>query len=760
MEPGRFEVARRGIVINMLERPEAVVEATFGVAGMHCAACVSRVEEALLELPGVEAASVNLAMGEAHIRCRSELPELEVLESTISRIGFSHVGMLGPQQVATPADAGLLPRLCVAVLLAMGVVGSSLVVPASWWRDVVQLVMVLPIVFWCGQTFLSGAWRAARRGRADMDALVALGALAALGGSAAITFRRDWFGDAVSTHCVPAAMIVSFMLAGRLLEQRARGKTTAAIQKLLSLQAPLASVLRNGEERECPVADVGVGEQVVVRPGERIPVDGVVVEGGSAVDESMVTGEALSVRRSVGDTVIGGTISQTGRMIVRTERVGDETMLAQITALVRDAQGTRAPIARIADRISRRFVPAVLLLAVGTLACWLWALPAEPELAIVATVSVLVVACPCALGLATPTAVAVAMGRGAEMGVLFRDGQSLEGSAELHTVFLDKTGTLTEGRPTVVEIREQAEFAAEEVLSLAAALEHDSQHPLAHAIVEEARKRGCSWPDVSDFEAVHGEGVRGLVEEREVLVGSAGFLSRNGVKIDEAGLAKHTGTLVCVAVDGVSVGSLELDDPLRGTAIAAVAALQAAGLDVVLVSGDRTVVVQRVAREVGSGEFHSELLPDEKHDAVSQRQQLGQRVAMVGDGINDAPALARADIGFALGTGTDIAIEAGDVTIVGGDPALVAAAIGLARRTMTIIRQNLCAAFFYNIVALPVAAGLLYPVFGVRLPAWFPAAAAAAHSVSSVAVVANSLRLAKARTSAAVEPATTNEAQS
>lgn len=724
---------------------EEPVDLRFGVAGMHCAACVSRVEQALLELPEVESVSVNLGLSEARVRCRGALPADDVLAAALARRGFLHEGTLEQQPEALDNDASLLWRLGVAVLLTIGVVGISLLVPVGWWRDVVLLVMVLPVVCWCGQTFLSGAWKAARRGRADMDVLVALGALAALGGSAAITFQRDWFGANVSTHCVPAAMIVSFMLAGRVLEQRARGKTTAAIHKLLSLQVPMASVLRGGEEIECPVADVAVGEHVVVRPGERIPVDGVVVDGGSAVDESMVTGEAMSVRRGVGDTVIGGTISQSGRMIVQTQRIGDETMLAKITALVRDAQGTRAPIARIADRVSRRFVPAVLLLAVGTLACWLLAVPGEPELAIVATISVLVVACPCALGLATPTAVAVAMGRGAEMGVLFRDGQALEVSASLDAVLLDKTGTLTEGRPTVIRVRVEAGLDAEEVVSLAAALEHDSQHPLARAIVEEARKRGCRRQGATGFEAVHGEGVRGMVEGRAVLVGSPGFLHRNGVTVDEAALAGSAGTLVCVAVEENCVGSLELADPLRPASVPAVAALKSAGLDVVLVSGDREAVVERVAVEVGADAYFSELLPDEKHDVVCRRQQQGQRVAMVGDGVNDAPALARADVGFALGTGTDIAIDAGDVTIVGGDPAQVPLGIGLARRTMRIIRQNLCAAFCYNIVALPVAAGVLYPVLGIRLPPWFPAAAAAAHAISSVTVVANSLRLGKDR---------------
>ena len=729
--------------MDKVETAPVAAEVTFGVAGMHCAACVSRVEQALLELPEVESARVNLSLGEARVRCRTHLPSAGVLESAIAREGFRHVGTLGPQRVALTGDARLPWRLGLSVFLAAAVVGVSLAMPVSWWRDVVQLVLVLPVVFWCGQTFLSGAWQAARRGRADMDALVTLASLAAVGGSAVITFRREWFEEDVSTHFVPAAMIVSFMLAGRLLEHRARGKTTAAIHKLLSLQVPLATLLHDGEECECPVGEVRVGQRVLVRPGARVPIDGIVVDGGSTVDESMVTGEAAAVRRSIGDSVIGGTINQAGRLIVRAQRVGDETVLARITALVREAQGTRAPIARIADRISRRFVPVVLLLALGTLVCWLWSVPGKPEWAIVAAISVLVVACPCALGLATPTAVAVAMGRGAEMGVLFRDGQSLEVCAQLDVVLFDKTGTLTRGMPTVTTVQSQGEATADEVVKMAAALEHDSQHPLARAVVEESRKRGCSRPHVREFEAAHGEGVQGSVEGHDVLVGSPGFLARNGVPVERVELADTAGTLVCVAVDGIFAGRLELDDPLRSTSVDAVAALQTSGLDVVLVSGDRGTVVERVARDVGIEEFHAELMPNEKYDVVGQRQQQGDRVAMVGDGINDAPALARADIGFAMGTGTDIAIDAGDVTIVGDDPAQVSVSICLARRTMRVIRQNLCAAFCYNVVALPVAAGVLYPILGVRLPLWFPALAAAAHAASSVAVVGNSLRLAR-----------------
>ena len=714
---------------------------------MHCAGCVDRVERVLLELPGAELAFVNLVTGEARVEFSESAVSESAVASSLEAIGFGYV----PIEVAQPGfvapagiDRRLLARLIVAIPLTASVIGVSLLVDASTARNMIVLALATPVVLFSGWSFVTAAVRAVRHRRADMDTLVALGAGAAFGISAAMTIVPDWFDANTPVHFPAAVLIITFVLVGRVLESRARRRTSVAVDHLLALQVPDAIRIVGTEQRPVAIDDLEPGDVVLVRPGDRVPVDGTVVAGGSTVDQSMLTGEPLPVAKSAGDPVTAGTINQDGVLECRVEATGESTVLAGIVRLVRDAQGTRAPIARLADRVAARFVPAVLLVALVTALAWMLLAPAELRgKAVVATVSVLVIACPCALGLATPTAISAAMGRAAEMGVLFRDGESLEATERLDVMLVDKTGTLTAGRPAVSAISTVEGTREEELLELAAAIEISSEHPLAGAVVAEARRRGIEPARAERFTALAGEGVRGTVGDRLVLVGSRGLLERH--QVDLAGFETAAVDTIHVAVAGRLLGSVAVRDAIRPGASAAVERLSRLGLELTLVSGDTPEAASHVADEVGIVEVVAGVGPHEKLREVEVRRAAGRRVGMVGDGINDAPALAAADVGFAVGSGTGIAIESGDVTLVGGHPARVADAIEIARRTMTIVRQNLVAAFCYNTLAIPVAAGVLYPLTGVPLPDWFPAAAAAAMAASSLCVVTNSLRLTRFR---------------
>jgi Cu+-exporting ATPase len=727
---------------------------------------VNRIERFLRKTPGVAEANVNLATEVATIRYLPEVAGMDELVRAIEAAGYEvrHVPQAGDgarSGLIEEADAEAAERaheqrslgLAAAVALAVAAVTMGLMYLPNVPLTMEQLAWVLigpatVVQFWAGRRFYRAAWRAARHATTSMDTLVVVGTSAAWGYSVLVTFAPEIFRSAgiePQTYFDSSTAIVGLILMGRWLEARAKGRTVGAIKALLGLQAQSARIVRGGREVDVPLEEVRVGDLVRVRPGERVPVDGRVTEGDSAVDESMLTGEPLPVEKGPGAEVIGGTMNRHGTFLFRATRVGRETALAQIVDLVRRAQGSKAPIQRLADRIGGIFVPVVLGVGAATFAVW-FVLGPEPRLthALVAFITVVVISCPCAMGLATPTAIMVGTGQGAEAGILIRGGETLELAARVDAVVFDKTGTLTRGRPSLGEVTAAPGFSAEEVLDLAASVERGSEHPLAAAILARADDSNLGRRGVEGFEAVAGRGVRGRVGDRRIVVGTAAFLQAEGVDPGLlVGLGDSRSAVTYLAVDGRFAGALPTIDEIKPEAAAAVGELQAAGLEVWLVTGDQARTAAAVAVAVGIPEDRvlAEVLPGGKADAVAAIQARGLRVAMVGDGVNDAPALARADVGIAIGTGADVALEASDVTLVGGDPRSVATAIALSRRTMRVIRQNLAWAFGYNIVLVPVAMGLLYPFLGITLN---PALAAAAMALSSVSVVTNSLRLRRA----------------
>jgi Cu+-exporting ATPase len=628
----------------------------------------------------------------------------------------------------------------------------SLFLLSSGQLRLILLLITIPIVTWTGRHFYTRAWAAARHGGADMNTLIAIGTGAAFAFSVATTLLPDAFtrrGLPAEVYYEAVVWIIALVLLGNFFEARAKHRTGAAIRRLAGLRPDRATVFRNGHEVEIPIGEVLAGDQLLVRPGQRIPVDGLVLEGTSAVDESMLTGEPLPVMRAPGDEIVGGTLNGNGAVKMRALRVGRETVLSRILRLVRDAQGQKPPIQRLADRISAIFVPVVLALAALTFFGW-WLLGPEPALlnALTSAVAVLIIACPCAMGLAVPTAVMVATGRGAELGVLIKGGESLERAGAVDTVVLDKTGTITAGKPGVRAVTLATSVAvaagsgpsrdddATQLLRYAAALERLSEHPLASAIVAAASARGVSLPPAEGFRSEAGLGVRGRVDGHEVVVGNRRMLS--AIPGDLAAPPVAGVSVVYVAVDGALAGRIEISDPIRPTSAEAIAALRARGVGVVILSGDQRDAAEQVGRVVGVDRVVAEMLPDQKLEEIRRLQQEGHVVAMVGDGINDAPALAQADIGIAMGTGTDVAMDTSQITLVRSDLKGVATAIALSRATLGTIRQNLFWALIYNVIGIPIAAGALAPVLGWRLS---PALAAAAMAFSSVSVVTNSLRL-------------------
>ena len=731
--------------------------ARYRIEGMHCASCVGRVEGAIRKLPDVVAVSVNLATNEARVQYSeaalpdvsraveafgyraSRLPDSVDLTSSVASEPFQLRELVRP---AAPA--------LVIVLLAYFV--ESVPLAPVWMLLLATLVLIVS-----GREFFVNAVRSLRHLALDMDVLVALGAGTAYfaGVWSFLELLKSSFShighSSASGQCgsdfTAAVLIVVFVRLGRTLEAKARRKASDAIGRLLNLQSPTAHVLRSAgdllaqeSEVEVPVDQVVVGDVVLVRAGERVPVDGVVIAGVTEIDESSFTGEPLPVRKQTGDQVLGGSVNQTGSFRFRAERVGDEMTLRRIAALVRDAQGSKAPIARLADRVAGIFVPIVLGIAVVTLLWWLT--HSDLHTAISRAVAVLVVACPCALGLATPTAVMVAMGKGAELGVLFKDGAALERTASLHIALFDKTGTLTEGRPEIVEVFPAESSSREELLRAAATVAAASTHPLSRAVVKLARKESIPLgPIPNNVQTLPGLGLEAELDGETVRIGNARFFSQLDWVVADS--PTELGRTIMFVSRGTRVlGSLAAEDRLRTSAADATLALRHLGITTGVVSGDRLEVVKNVAHKLGITLIEADRLPTEKADVVRSLQATGRRVGMIGDGVNDAPALASADVGFAIGAGADVAIEAADVTLVGGDPQAVPHAIELARRTLSIIRQNLFFAFAYNVISIPLAAGLLLSFGNIVLP---PGFAAAAMSASSVLVVTNSLRLRRFR---------------
>jgi Cu+-exporting ATPase len=733
---------------------------TIPVTGMTCAACSSRVQRTLERSQGVSSANVNLMTGGATVAYDPAVTSPERLVETIRGTGYgaelpapdeSSESLLDAQDAARAAELHELRRkLTLSGLVTLIV---SAIAMRSGMNDLsryAMLVLTLPVVGWAGRHFYTRAWTAFRHHAADMNTLIAVGTGAAFLYSAAVTLFDDWFmarGIPPFDYYEPVVWIITLVLLGNMLEARAKSQTTGAIRKLIALRPDTARVVRDGREQDVPLSTLEPGDEVLVRPGETVPADGVILDGSSNVDESMLTGEPIPVPKRVGDKVIGATLNRNGAFRFRVGAVGSATVLSRIIRLVQQAQGSKAPIQRLADRISSVFVPVVLSIAVVTFVVWFDLGPAPAYLhALVSAVTVLIIACPCAMGLAVPTAVMVATGRGAELGVLIKGGEPLERSEALDTVVFDKTGTITEGRPAVqaVELLPEAPIRDDsELLALAAAVERLSEHPLAEAIVAEAARRSLPGRQVSGFESRTGLGVVGVVEGRRVAVGNLALMRELGVDpgpltapADAAAAAGRTP--MYVAVDQRPAGLIAVADPIKPASAAAVARLGRLGLEAIMLTGDNPRTAAGVAGAVGITRVLAEVPPDRKLGEIRRLQEQGRVVAMVGDGLNDAPALAQADVGIAMGTGTDVAVEAGAVTLMRGDPLGVVSAIELARQSMRIIRQNLFWAFIYNVIGIPVAAGVLYPALGLRLT---PALAAAAMAVSSVSVISNSLRL-------------------
>ena len=763
-DPAQVDLASIKDTISGTGYGTAGKKSIFPVGGMTCASCVARVEEALQSVPGVIAVNVNLASEKATVEYLEDV-EVADLRQAVENAGYTlgtEAETLEDVSEASRRDTkAVRTRFVVAVALAV-VIMVLMWVPAFTGRPYLLWALATPVQFWAGLRFYKGAWGALKHRTADMNNLIAVGTSAAYFYSVIAVLFPGIFtsgGLEANLYFDTSAMIVALILLGRFLEARARGHTSDAIKKLIGMRPKTALVVRNGQETEIPVEEVLVGDIVVVRPGERVPVDGVVREGYSSVDESMITGESIPVEKQEGDDVIGATINKTGSFRFEATRVGKDTALAQIVRLVEEAQGSKAPIQRLADIIASYFVPVVIGIAVITFVIWYLVGPA-PSLtfAFLNFIAVLIIACPCALGLATPTAIMVGTGKGAEYGVLIKSAGALERFYRVDTVILDKTGTLTVGEPAVTDVVAVPPFTEEEILNLAAAVESKSEHPLAEAIVKKASEEKLKIGKASHFQAIPGHGAEAVVGRKTVLLGNRKFMDDNNISIgnlmsEASGLQTSGKTAMFLAVDGQIAGIIALADTIKPGAGAVITELQNMGIEVAVVTGDNRNTAEAIAHQAGIERVLAEVLPENKAAEVKKLQDSGRVVVMVGDGINDAPALAQADVGIAIGTGTDVAVETGDITLISGDLAGITTAISLSRRTMRTIKQNLFWAFAYNTALIPVAAGVLYLAFGSggvpsRLQGILgeygflnPILAAAAMALSSITVVSNSLRL-------------------
>jgi Cu+-exporting ATPase len=735
------------------------------IQGMVCASCVQRVEKALLQTKGVIKAVVNLATEKVKVEYLPSETSFEEIKRAIESTGYKVLGLKPSEEVGDPERLirereykKLKIKFIAGVILGLIIfLGSSPHwfpwIPSFLSNFFVLWVLATPVQFWIGWQFYKGAWGAFKHRNADMNTLIAVGTSAAYFYSAVATLFPSFFkavGIKPEVYFDTSALIIVLIILGRLLEARAKGQTSEAIRKLMGLQPKTARIIRDGKEMDIPVEEVLVRDMIIVRPGEKIPVDGVVMEGKSAVDESMITGESIPVKKDAGDEVIGATINKTGSFKFQATKVGKDTALAQIIKLVQDAQGSKAPIQRLADVIAGYFVPVVISIAIATFVIWFNFGP-SPALtfSLLTFVAVMIIACPCALGLATPTAVMVGTGKGAENGILIKGGESLETAHKLDTIVFDKTGTLTKGEPEVTDIEKVNSYIDEEILKFAASAEKNSEHPLGEAIIKSAIQRGIDLQEPKNFKAIEGQGIEAKVDDKDVLLGNAMLMQKRGVVVKDLEakaeeLAGDGKTPIYISLDGKAAGLIAIADTLKENSLEAVERLKKLGLEVVMLTGDNRKTAEAISRKAGIDRVLSEVLPEDKVHEIKRLQSGGKRVGMVGDGINDAPALAQADIGIAIGSGTDVAMEASDITLIKGDLLGVVSAIELSKRTIRIIKQNLFWAFFYNTAGIPIAAGVLYPFFGILLN---PIFASVAMAFSSVSVVSNSLRLRRARLS-------------
>jgi len=736
--------------------------ATLPVQGMTCASCVKRIEDALRGTDGVISASVNLATERVTVKYNPAQVTLPELKKVISDAGYSVPEAEAEKElVDTEREARkkemvdltlkfILSGIAAAVIMALMFFGPYIPIISSLpheWIMYVSFLLATPVQFWIGWRFYRGAYAALKHGTADMNVLIAVGTSAAYLYSVIATFAPQLVaigGMMPATYFDTSTMIIALILLGRLLEARAKGQTSEAIRRLTGLRAKTARVIRDGHEQDIPVEDVKVGDVIVVRPGEKIPVDGVVTEGYSSVDESMISGEPIPATKKPGDTVIGATINKTGSFRFRATRVGRDTVLSQIIKMVEEAQGTKAPIQRLADRVAAVFVPVVIGLAMLTFIAWYFLGP-QPSflMALLNFISVLIIACPCAMGLATPTAIMVGTGKGAQYGILIKGGESLENAYRINTIVLDKTGTITKGEPSLVDVIAMPGFTEQDAIHFAGSAEKGSEHPLGDAIVKGAKARNIPLSDATKFDAVPGKGIVAEIDGHIVMVGNAKLMELEDIPLDEmqkafGKLSAEGKTPMYVSVDDKPAGVVAVADTIKEGSKEAIAAFRQLGIETIMVTGDNRRTAEAIAKQVGIGRVLAEVLPQDKAEVVKELQAESRNVAMVGDGINDAPALAQANTGIAIGTGTDVAIESSDITLMGGDLRSVVTAIKLSKATIRTIRMNLFWAFFYNIVGIPIAAGILYPWFHILLN---PIIAAAAMAFSSVSVVSNSLLL-------------------